>query len=63
MDSISCDFFWKVRFNYLEAKYWTYRSVFNKYVKPGRYLMYLISSDFFSKVYFKYLEVKYWRYC
>ena len=39
LDPISCEFFSKVHFNKLEAKYWTYWTDFNKYFTPGSYLM------------------------
>ena len=47
MGPISCDFFLKVDFKYLEAKYWTYWTVFNIYFIRGSYLMDSISRGFF----------------
>ena len=52
------DFFPKVRFKYLEEKYWTCWTVFEKYLIPEPYLMDPISCNFFTKVRFKYLEAK-----
>ena len=48
MDTISCDFYSKFRFKYLEAKCWTYWTVLNKYFITGPYLMDPISCDFFQ---------------
>ena len=45
----SCDFFSKVRFKYLGAKYWIYWTMFNKYFLPGTYLMEPTSCYFLSK--------------
>ena len=50
--------FSKVRFTYLEAKYWTNWTVFNKYLIPGPYFKDPISCDSFSKVHLEYLESK-----
>ena len=58
MDRISYDFFSEVGFKYLEAKYWTYWTAFNKHFMHRLYLMDAISCDFFAKACLKYLEVK-----
>ena len=59
MDPISCDFFLKVRFKYLETRYWTYWIVSCKCCIVGPDFMDQISCGFFSKVGFKYLDTKY----
>ena len=48
------DFMWlflKVRLNFLEAKYWTYWTLFNKYFIRGPYLIAPISCDFFEDLF------------
>ena len=47
VDPIWCYFFSKIRFKYLEVKYWTYWTFSNKYIIPGPYLMDPISFCFF----------------
>ena len=58
MDRISHDFFSKVGFKYLEAKYRTYWTALNKHFIPRPYLMDVISCDYFAKGCLKYLEKK-----
>ena len=55
MDQILFDFFLKVCFKYLEAKYWTYWTLFNKYFIPIPYLKDKVSYEIFPKAQFKYL--------
>ena len=49
MDQTSCDFFLKICFKYLEAKYRTCWTVFNTCFMPGIYLMNPIPCDFFQR--------------
>ena len=58
MDRISNYFFSKVGFKYLEVKYWTSWTAFNKHFITKPCLMDAISFDFFSKACLKYLEAK-----
>ena len=63
MVPISYEFFSKVRFKYLELKYWTYLTVLDRQFIPGPYSVdgdhiwtRTIFDGIFSKVCFQYLE-------